>query len=98
MKLLLLLTLSLFAISSCSHHGGHKHKSERKAAKIHMFNKRCALAVSKGNFNVKGGDKYVLLHDGKYYHFSSKKSMDEFKGQLNHNISKADMNWFRGNR
>lgn len=96
MKFVLLLSLISFTFVSCTH--THSMKSHHEQVSQHMFNKKCALAVAEGKFHVKGSDKYVLEDKGHYYYFSSRKALDKFKEKQEHNIEKANKNWFAGNR
>jgi YHS domain-containing protein len=57
------------------------------------FNKHCAMAVSKGNMNVKGSMDYKLVHNGETYYFASKKAMNEFSKDKESNIEKAKDFW-----
>ena len=95
MKTLLLISLIAFTVS-CAHH--HKELAHHDHSKEHHkkgdeFNKHCAMSVSEGDSHIKGSDDFVYDHGGSKYYFSSKAKMDEFKQNVEKNISNAEKNW-----
>ncbi|MCO4753842.1 MAG: hypothetical protein KC478_05145 [Bacteriovoracaceae bacterium] len=64
-----------------------------KMGKCEMYEKKCALSVSKGKYNTPGLTKYELKHGGHNYYFSSKKSLEQFKANIEENIKLANERW-----
>lgn len=63
-----------------------------------MFNKNCALAVSKDNLHVKGSEKYKLVRNGKVYYFKSEQAKKEFGKDIDGIIRRAHNFWLMGAR
>lgn len=63
-----------------------------------MYNKSCALAVSKGDLHVKGSDKFKLERKGKVYYFKSEKAKKEFAKDIDGKTKRAHNFWVMGAR
>jgi YHS domain-containing protein len=106
MKLLLTILIASSIFVSCASHQSTQVSDTNSSSqqctapsyKGDMYNKSCALAVSKGELHVKGSDKYKVDHKGKIYYFKSEKSKQEFLKDIDKNTQSAHNYWVTGAR
>lgn len=100
MKVLLSIMLLMFI--SCTHHhqdtNHHHHKGKSNLTKsskddLVMYDKTCASSILNGDTHIEGKEEFQLEHGGRFYYFSSKEKMDNFKLNLDNNISDTDKRW-----
>ncbi len=99
---ILLLTMTMGLISSCSHHHAkeahHHHDcaencSKDKKSPEDKFQHKCAESIAEGDIHIEGKEEFKIEHAGRVYYFSSKQKMDKFSKNLEKNVEIATKNW-----
>ncbi|MCO4794273.1 MAG: hypothetical protein KC493_11195 [Bacteriovoracaceae bacterium] len=81
------LALVMLFMAGCSSIQGPSVSEEVK------YDGQCALGVSKGDCNLKGFSQWKVQYKSKIYYFKDAASKDQFLGDLNALIQRADKSW-----